>query len=67
MEVGLLGANPTKSSGVLVFGIFRVLIQMYIIYFTIKFYNMIRNLNTETLNLLRSGWNPARNPAFVLY
>lgn len=67
VEVGLLGANPTKSSGVLVFGIFRVLIQMYIIYFTIKFYNMIRNLNTETLNLLRSGWNPARNPAFVLY
>ncbi len=67
IEVGLLAANPTKSGGVIAFGIFRILIQMYIIYFTIKFYNMIRNLNVETLNLLRSGWNPARNPAFGLY
>jgi len=67
IEVGLLAANPTKNGGVIAFGIFRILIQMYIIYFTIKFYNMIRNLNVETLNLLRSGWNPARNPSFVLY
>jgi|TARA_B110000914_G_C15395976_1_gene414784 hypothetical protein len=67
IEVGLLAANPTKSGGVIAFGIFRILIQMYIIYFTIKFYNMIRNLNVETLNLLRSGWNLARNPSFVLY
>ena len=67
IEVGVLAANPTKNGGVITFGIFRILIQMYIIYFTIKFYNMIRNLNVETLNLLRSGWNPARNPSFVLY
>ena len=67
IEVGVLAGNPTKNGGVITFGIFRILIQMYIIYFTIKFYNMIRNLNVETLNLLRSGWNPARNPSFVLY
>jgi len=67
IEVGLLVGNPTKNGAVIAFGIFRILIQMYIIYFTIKFYNMIRNLDPETLSLLRSGWNPARNPSFVLY
>ena len=38
IEVGVLAANPTKNGGVITFGIFRILIQMYIIYFTIKLY-----------------------------
>ena len=63
-EIVMLSRNSHRDTSIIIFSVFRILMQSYIIYFTIKFYNLIRNSNIETLNLLRSGWNPEHNTTF---